>query len=430
MIAIRGFLGPLPQKGKKIHILGSGISGLLLAWHLKEQGFEVNIFSDSGQAGGMIRSEKRPYGLVESAANGILWSEPLDNLCKKLDLKPLKSKPDSAKRYILREGKFRRFPLSFLETVRLFPNLFRSLKVSDQENLEEFGRKAGGFAVYNFVVQAGLYGIYASEAKHLGLKTIFPNIHQQLQSGIPLLDALRAAFPQKTNKTIPQGLHSFPDGMSSLTEALLQSIAKPVQTLELLPMLNEDAHLICCMPACAHLPEFLPDSVKNLLQQVRYAPLISATYFFRKEGTNNIPRGFGMVIPPSEGYSILGILFNDQIFEHRTTSPEYNSFTCIAGGYGRPRLNELSQAELKNTIQKELISILGIKNEPLDFVVNNWNQALPVYSPELPDIWSALDSELHQSEFPISLFGNYTGEISIRGLCNTASSVAKRVGRG
>lgn len=430
MIAIRGFLGPLPQKGKKIHILGAGISGLLLAWHLMEKGFEVEIFSNSSQAGGMIRSEKRTYGLVESAANGILWSEALDNLCKKLDLKPLKSKPESAKRYILRDGKFRRFPLSFWETVRFFPNLFRSLKVSDQENLEEFARKAGGFAVYNFVVQAGLYGIYASEAKHLGLKTIFPDVHQQLKSGRTLLDAIRSAFPRKTKKTIPQGLHSFPDGMSCLTEALLHSYARPIHTTDKLPAPNDDTHLICCIPACAHLPEFIPDSVRTLLQQVQYAPLISATFFFRNEGNITIPKGFGMVIPPSEGYSILGILFNDQIFEHRTISAEYNSFTCIVGGYGRPLLNELSQVELHSIIQKELMSILGIKNEPIDSVVNNWSQALPVYSPELPDIWSALDSELHKSEFPISLFGNYTGEISIRGICNTAYSVAERVGRG
>lgn len=430
MIAIRGFLGPLPQKGKKIHILGSGISGLLMAWHLKEKGFEVDIFSNSNLAGGMIHSEKRTYGLVESAANGILWSEPLNLLCKKLDLKPLKSKPESAKRYILRNGKFKRFPLNFLETIRLLPNLFRSIEVSDQENLEDFARKAGGFAVYNFVVQAGLYGIYASEAKLLGLKTIFPSIHQQLQSGRTLLDAIRIVFPRNVNKNIPQGLHSFPEGISSLTNALLDSYAKPIQSIEHLPELNEDTHLICCIPACVHAPEFLPDSVKGLLQKVQYAPLISATFFFRNEGNNCIPKGFGIVIPPSEGYSILGILFNDQIFDYRTVSTEYNSFTCIVGGFGRPLLNDLSQTELKNKIQKELMKILGIKNEPVDSVINNWKQALPVYSPDLPDIWSTLNSELHQNKFPISLFGNYTGEISIRGLCNTAFSVAERVGRG
>ncbi len=428
MNSIKGFLGPIPQKDSPIQIIGSGISGLLLGWHLHQKGIPIKIYSDSVQAGGMIHTQKRTYGIVESAANGILWSEAMDNLCKKLNLRPLKSKPESAKRYILRNGIPRRFPLSLWETLAVLPNLFRNISVSDTENLEEFARKAGGFALHNFVIQAAMYGIYASEAKHLGLKAIFPTVHQQLQAGATLKDALKGAFPKKSPQNIPRGLHSFPNGMSELTQALSDTLKDSIHPIQKLPEDQENIHSILCIPAWCKPPIELPETVQSLLAQIRYAPLLSATFFFKNELSAKIPNGFGMVIPPSEGYAILGVLFNDQIFENRTFSKEYKSFTCIVGGYGRPILNSLDSQEFKQKIQEELMKIFSIKNEPIDFEIHSWEKALPVYSPELPTIWHSLDSELKQSSNSISLFGNYTGEISIRGLCGTAAKLAERVG--
>jgi oxygen-dependent protoporphyrinogen oxidase len=428
MNSIKGFLGPIPQNNTPIQIIGSGISGLLLGWHLHQKGIPILIYTDSAQAGGMIHTEKRTFGIVESAANGILWSEAMENLCNKLNLKPLKSKPESAKRYILRKGIPRRFPLSLGETVSVLPKLFQNISVRDTENLEEFARKAGGFALHNYVVQAALYGIYASEAKHLGLKAIFPSVHQQLQAGATLKDALRGAFPPKSPQHIPKGLHSFNDGMSELTQALYGSLKDFFRPIQELPVPNENTHTILCTPAWCKPPIPLPDTVQLLLTQIQYAPLLSATFFFKNEPLAKIPKGFGMVIPPSEGYSILGILINDQIFENRTVSAEYKSFTCIVGGYGRPILNSMDPEEFKLKIQKELMKIMSIKNEPIDYAIHNWEKALPVYSPELPIIWEKLDSELKQFFPSTSLFGNYTGEISIRGLCGTAARLAERVG--
>jgi len=428
MNSIKGFLGPIPQKDSTIQIIGSGISGLLLGWHLHQKGIPINIYSDSALAGGMIHTQKRTYGIVESAANGILWSEAMDSLCKNLNLKPLKSKPDSAKRYVLRNGIPRRFPLSLWETLSVLPNLFRNIAVSDTENMEEFARKAGGFALHNFVLQAALYGIYGSEAKHLGLKAIFPIVHQQLQAGSTLKDALKGAFPTPSPQNLPKGLHSFPNGMSELTQALSDALKDFILPIQKLPDTQENIHTILCIPAWCKPPIEVSDSVQSLLAQIQYAPLLSATFFFKNEAMAKIPKGFGMVIPPSEGYAILGVLLNDQIFENRTFSKEYKSFTCIVGGYGRPNLTSLDSQEFKLKIQEELMKILSIKNEPVDFEIYNWEKALPVYSPELPSIWDSLDSELKQSSNLVSLFGNYTGEISIRGLCGTAAKLAERVG--
>ena len=67
---IKGWIGSFPERGRKIHIAGGGIAGLLAGWHLKHAGFEVKIFEKSDRAGGLIHSISGKYGLVEAAANG------------------------------------------------------------------------------------------------------------------------------------------------------------------------------------------------------------------------------------------------------------------------------------------------------------------------------------------------------------------------
>lgn len=422
---IRGFLGNVPVKSEPVHVVGIGISGLLMGWYLRKNGYSVTLYGNTEQAGGMIHSISTDYGLVETAANGIIWSPVLQQLCQDLNLKPIAARPEASKRFILRKGKFKTFPLSAWETLRIMPSLLRSVPVSDTENLEEFARKVGGFPLYNFIVQAGLYGIYASEARHLGLKAIFPGVHARLSRGNSVWDAIRSIFPSKPKPGMPKGMHSFPKGMDTLTQALAESLKPNIQPLSSLPEGDPYSQYIFCTPSWADLPEWVPENLRQKLKQVQYAPLVSATWFFPSDALRYLPAGFGAVIPPSEGRLTLGILFNDQIFDHRVTSPQYRSFTTIAGGYGRPLdLTTLPEAEIADRVGSELKEILGITCEPLEFRVNVWKKALPVYSPELPGLWAELQDELTQSPLKINLFGNYTGEISIRGLCTVASQVA------
>lgn len=428
---IRGFIGPIPQKGKRIHILGVGISGLLLGWHLKKAGFEVSLFSDSSKTGGLIHSEQRAFGMVESAANAVVWSKHLEQLCAEIGLSPLAANKKASKRFILREGRFRTFPLNTLETLRLLISLFQKFPLSKDEDFETLAKRVGGDALLNYLVQPGLYGIYASEAKFLGVNTLFPGFAQSLNENKSLWEALKSVFPSRAPGGIRKGLHSFEQGMMSLTDALAQELRQNIHPINELPAPDEHSHLISCAPAYATLPAFIPEYLKSFLEKVEYAPLISSTFFFRSDEFTHLPQGFGCVIPPSEGLSILGILFNDQIFDHRVVSSEYRSFTCISGGYGRPSLTlDYPEQGWKEIILQDFLKATNCKALPVDCIHQVWPKALPVYQPAMPALWDSLHQACLSLDFPFSLFSNFTGEISIRGLCGTAAIVSERACRG
>lgn len=423
MTLIRGFLGAVPHKNREIHIAGAGISGLLMAWHLLQQGYHVKIFEKSLKTGGLIESQNRKFGLTEAAANGILWSSHMQALCDSLNIQPIQANPQAATRYIVRNSKFHRFPLSFAETMNLIPRIFKSFTLQQEMSVDAWGRIVGGNELTDYILQPALYGIYAAEAEYLGAEAIFPKIFQKMRMGKSLVSAAISSR-SKPAGNFPKGLHSFPDGMSTLVNALTEKMSEHIFTGQEIPYTDSDRHVIFTHPAWADFQGHISEELKGLLLQIEYAPLVSLTLFFRVSDIPALPKGFGCVIPSAEKCSVLGILFNHQIFENRVNSSDVISLTCIAGGYGRPDLVHQPQETIISNILGDLWKLLKFRAEPLDRACHVYSRALPVYSPGLPDIWKKAHQLLLQSRQPVSLFGNYTGEISIRGMCEVSARVS------
>jgi len=78
--------------------------------------------------------------------------------------------------------------------------------------------------------------------------------------------------------------------------------------------------------------------------------------------------------------------------------------------------------EIRQAIKFELSALLGIR-QPYCTVIHRWPAALPQYSVELSKVWQkARDSWcLLPGRM---LFGNYTGQISLRGMIESAASLS------
>lgn len=427
---IKGWIGSFPQRGRKVHIAGAGIAGLLAGWHLKKAGFEVKIFEKTARPGGLIHSISGKYGLVEAAANGILWSEDMHTLCKDLGITALPAQKSAAKRYILRDNTFRRLPIHISELPEVVSRLFRrhTLGVED-ENLEVFGKKVLGENATRYLLQPAMYGIYGSNLSHLGVKAILPDFYQDIANGNTLLHALKNLRPVPV-KGIPKGLHSFAGGMQDLVLALQQQLQDQLVFNTPAPEPKEGVHTVCTLPAFA-VNDWLNPAMPGLVQEfhaVQYAPLISVTLICNHTAFRNLPEGFGVLIPAEENYTLLGVLFNHSIFPGRVKSKGLASLTCILGGQGRPDICSLGDEKIMDIVRQDLNRLLGLNEAPLEYTVSAYPQALPLYSAALPRIWNALHDKLTQSKMDLSFFGNYTGEISIRGMNSVAAGVAKQVG--
>jgi protoporphyrinogen oxidase len=72
---------------------------------------------------------------------------------------------------------------------------------------------------------------------------------------------------------------------------------------------------------------------------------------------------------------------------------------------------------------RRLAGLLGIQGEPLQLVVNRWPRAIPQYSINLPAVWQTAQAGWCAAPGRV-LFGNYTGQVSLRGMIEQAVAMA------
>ena len=183
---------------------------------------------------------------------------------------------------------------------------------------------------------------------------------------------------------------------------------------------DSSENLIITVPA--HQAQFFFDGkMAEMLRQVKYTSMISATGFFQKSAIEKFKPGFGCLIPRNEGITILGVLFNSCIFDHRVQDDDLISLTCMMRDDTNDQtlINSTDKA-LEELIINDLGKLFGQVEAPEELVVSRWENGIPLYSPELYQNWFKLDEILRQNHHNRHLFGNYTGDISIRAMCQAA----------
>ena len=211
------------------------------------------------------------------------------------------------------------------------------------------------------------------------------------------------------------------DLVNKLERRLEQRLGSRFRKGEELKDLPDAANLVLATPAYVAaqlLQSAAPDLAKEL-RSVRYTPLVSVTTFVERGAFERPVNGVGVLMPACEDTKSLGILFNSSSFQFRVTDDtRLASFTVMMGGTACPRWLNAQDEEIQQAIKFELYEVLGIR-EPLATVIHRWPCALPQYGIDLPNVWqSARKSWCAQPGH--LLFGNYTGQISLRGMIESA----------
>jgi protoporphyrinogen oxidase len=158
------------------------------------------------------------------------------------------------------------------------------------------------------------------------------------------------------------------------------------------------------------------------LAEVRYTPIVSVTVFVDRRSFTRPLNGVGVLMPACEQTKCLGILFNSSSFADRVVDDSrLASFTVMMGGTAQPNWLTASDDEIRQTIKLELSSFLGIR-EPLDVAIHRWPAALPQYADNVRKVWTCARESWCATPGRI-LFGNYTGQISLRGMIESAAAL-------
>lgn len=416
---------------KTIAIVGAGFSGLTLAYFLQRKGVPCEVFESSDRIGGLISSHRLSDGLVESAANGLLWSPLVQEVFDDLKIEMLWPQAESRNRWIYHQEP-RRWPLSILATLKMascLPSfMFKrfSLKPYKQESVQSYILRLANKEVLDYLVAPALQGIYAGDPEHLSASLIFGPLFssprmKEFAQGKDFSRTSREAVQVGSRKK--RGTVAPKYGMGELLAALAADLnknnvlvhrGKPIKDINELKGFSKK--ILCCPMKEAGV--LLKGSVdKNPFAKIETVPLISTTVFFPK-GQRPL-KGFGCLFPRAEGFEHLGVLFNDCIFANRSI---YHSDTWILGGAQNLSCKNLSETEVLIKVSEEQKKLYKTPIDALESKVFIWQEAIPHYTLEL-------EQALERLSLPpeILLHGNFMGYLGLGKILQQGYKIAQQI---
>lgn len=439
-------LGGLDSTRREATVVGAGIAGLLAAYALDKQGYEVTLLEASERAGGLIGTRRTEYGIAERAAHSLLATPTVTEFCRELGVELTEIRPDSRARFILRAGRLSKFPLRPVEAMRAAGRaaFARAENHLDTLDLATWGRRHLGDAALDYLLTPFVRGIYGVQPAELGVAAAFPEL--AITPGRTLLGMMLGKVAKRDNGHNGHGGRGASDthkatkqrkrmvaplrGMGAVTESLERRLEERLGArfrrgvrADVLP---DAPNVVLATPAhaAAALLEASAPGLAGRLRAVQYTPIVSVTAFVERASFTRPVKGVGVLVPAREERQSLGILFNSSAFAGRVRDEaRHASFTVLLGGSAQPHWVAATDAAVAAAVRAELAALLGIQGEPLQLVINRWPRAIPQYSAALPRVWQSARETWCAAPGRV-LFGNYTGQVSLRGMIEQAWALA------
>lgn len=454
--------------GKKVAVIGGGISGLTTAYWLKNEGIDVRLFEKNSRVGGSIRTQMEDGFLIEHGPNSTLETTPLiDKLLDELNIlgEKIYASKESDKRYILRNGNIYPLPMSpaaFLSTklfsksakLRLLKEPFIRSKGNAYETIAEFTIRRLGEEFLDYAINPFVAGVFAGDPEMINVKTAFPRLYELEQKyGSLIKGALKSARQRKKSKEKSKQsakTFSFKKGMQTLTDAIymkiLESISLNSSIIDIglnnqpgskhfaLSVVKEGNSIneefdavVMSVPSYSASEIFgkLDSGLSGELREIYYPPVNVVYTGFNQSKLNHKLDGFGYLIPEQEKRKILGSLWSSSLFPGR--APEgYCALTSFVGGARSPKLTEMDDKDLVKVTLEELNSVLGITGEPDYVKIIRWGKAIPQYNNHYTDLYESIEN--FQNKFKgIFICNNFYKGIAVGDCIKNADSTVAGV---
>ncbi len=412
------------RKGKRIAIVGAGISGLCCAYWLDKNGFDVNVFEKNNRVGGSIVTEKEMGYLIDLGPNSALeTSDTMRELIRDLGLEEQKVYGNEASnnRYVVRNGKLHPIPMSplkFIKTklfstsakLRLFKEPFIKPTDGNDISLADFVRYRLGEEFLNYAINPFVAGVYAGDPENLSTQAAFPKLYALEQKyGSFIKGTIKGARERKRRGEVAKDrakLFSFIDGMQIFPDTIAAKLNGKIRTNSQVLLLkknnsgleieitsngnknNKVFDLVLLSTPADGLSKILgklaSDEAKHI-EKTEYPPVAVVFMGFKEENIQRELDGFGFLIPKIENRQILGSIWSSTIFPSR--APEgYAAFTTFVGGTRQPENGLLPDDKLEEIVLNDLNDLVGVNSKP-DFIrIKKWQRAIPQYTMGYPKI--------------------------------------------
>lgn len=396
-----------------VAVIGGGISGLACALRLQQLGTQVTLLEANGRPGGLIGTVERNGFLFESGPQSFQGTEALLGLIRDLGIENDLCKADPrAPRFLLRGGRLRKIPmapqgiltsslLGMGSRWRIVSESFgRTTPPPEEESVAQFVRRKFGHEILEYLVSPFVSGVYAGDPEKLSVRAAFPTLEEwERQYGSVLRGAMKSR-PAKGARQGPPPLCAFLRGMAVLTEAMFAKLggnAKSGAHVDTVTRVDQGFQIqvkqngrseqmnaravVLATPAyvASHIAAPLSAKAAQTLSGIAYAPVVVVAAGYHSHQTAAALDGFGVLIPRSEKYRTLGIVWNSSLFPNRAPQGQM-TITSILGGATDSAIVEKSDEEVTAIAEHERSRILEIEGSPVTSAIWKHPRGLPQYN--------------------------------------------------
>jgi len=465
--------------GKRVVVIGGGITGLSAANRLVELSSEKKIKLDvlllegSNGLGGVISTKKEHGYIIEEGPDSFITTKPWAlNLCNRigLDSKLIHTSDKNRRTYVVHHGKLIPIPDGFmmLAPTRILPFLTTPLfswsgklraaletvlpRKTDQrdESLASFVTRRLGREVLDRVAQPLICGIYTADPETLSLRATFPQfLEMETKHGSVIRAMLKDKQISKGLKNGESGARyslfvSFKEGMqtlvSTLASRLPQGTIRKNQMVELIhnslkswnvitksgDNLSSDG-VIIALPSyqASKLIKGFDPSLASDLSKIQYESSAVINLAYNIEDISHPLEAFGFVVPKVESRAILACSFTSIKFPGR--SPQGIAlFRCFMGGALDPEILQRDDPSLINMAHEELCELLGIVSKPLLKMATRYPKSMPQYKVGHLELIEGIKEKVNKYQ-TLQLAGNGFNGVGIPDCIHSGESAAKNI---
>lgn len=468
-------------------IVGAGISGLSLAHHLqKETGdrspLKILVTESQNRVGGNITTLSQGEFLWEEGPNSFAPGKDLLQLAVEVGLeKEFVFGDRKLPRYVYLKGELIPVPMSppaLLKTNLLsFGGKLRALlgalgfvppamgaQLSEQggeETVSQFFARHLGTEVMQRLVEPFVSGVYAGDPKRLSAAAAFSRVARMTDTGGGILAGAVASRRQQPkvkevrDPRVPQTktgeLGSFKQGLEALPKAIAAKLGEAVKLqwrlISLQPTENrtyiaefatpegpqrvETRSVTLTTPAyvAGELLESWQPEISTDLKAIPYPAVACVVLAYPLSSFKVSLKGFGNLIPRSEGVQTLGTIWASSLFPGRVPQG-WQTLTSFIGGATNPEIGNCDETKIVETVHQDISKILLGPNPPSPKVlaVHLWPKAIPQYNLGHPQRLERINCSL-KSAPGLYLCSNYMDGVALGDCVRRGRERAEEIAR-
>jgi oxygen-dependent protoporphyrinogen oxidase len=462
---------------KRIAIIGGGASGLSGAYYLDKQKrggapVEYVLFECAPRLGGVMASERVEECLIEAGPDSFLTEKPWAlNLCRDLGMESqiIGSNDAQRKTYIVVNNRLVEMPdgLMFMVPTKILPTLFTPLfswptklrmarefflrphAGAEDESVAALVERHFGAETVDRLADPLLSGVYGADSDKLSVHAVLPRFVEMERKYGSLSRGMLAARKRLAHmlegKPKPPLFSSLKEGMRQLVDAIVARLEPravrlgcKVQELrfsgtawELAVNGQRELFDAVIVATPAHVAGRLLAGADTRLAEelggISYSSSVTASLIYDRQDLAGHDRGFGFLVPRSEGRRMLACTFVHNKFPHRAPD-DRGIVRGFMGGQRDPHALSLSDNEVLDTLRRELREITGISAEPRAVRIYRWDRAMA--QPSVGHLERVARIEARLSALPgLTLAGNYFRGIGVPDCVRTGMEAAARTGK-